>query len=128
MKDAEAVTFAGGRLDRATAPARRRSRRRALAADPARALPAALAGPAADRRPRPAAARPGCRWRAEVFADDPDPPVFLGVDAGAPALRPRRPRLAAGGAGRRRRAPSSTTAAPRIRGCPTPSPSATCAR
>lgn len=85
MRDAEAVTFAGGRIDRASRLRGDAAAQAALAADP-RARGLAL------WRSRPLlAAGPGLSlaWRAlddPLFADARDPRVFLGLDDGAPCF------------------------------------------
>ena len=82
MRDAEAVTFAGGRLDRAT-HLRADAAQATLAADPR-----ALCLPLWQGRPLLAPGEPArLGWlpmAAEVFDDDPDPVIFLGVADGAP--------------------------------------------
>jgi len=83
MRDAEAVTFAGGRLDRAAHLRADPAAQAALAADP-RAMGLAL------WRGRPLLAggdRLGLAWQpldAPLFAGASGPAVFLGVEAGAP--------------------------------------------
>ena len=117
MRDAEAVTFARGALDRA---AHLRARRPTLAADP-RALCLALwqGKPLIEPGPPPRLA-----WlpmTAPVFAAAGDAPVFLGVADGAPRFAREHPRL-----GRRRhrpppllrrqpRRPPGAAAGPRLR-------------
>ncbi|MFO1208559.1 MAG: NAD(+) diphosphatase [Amaricoccus sp.] len=82
MRDAEAVTFAGSRLDRAS-HLRGEAAQATLAADPA-----ARCLPLWQGRPLLAPGEPArLGWlplAAEVFEDDPDPVIFLGMADGSP--------------------------------------------
>ena len=82
MKDAEAVTFAGGRLDRTTHLRGDEPQRALLGHSGALCLPLWQGRPLIAPAPVPRLA-----WlpmSADVFEDDPDPPIFLGVEDGAP--------------------------------------------
>ena len=97
MKDAEAVTFAGGRLDRATRSCAA-SGAQARAARRSRARSACRSGTGRPLIEPGAPTRLG--WlpmAARSSTDDPDPPVFLGIDAGGPRFARDDPRLADAG-------------------------------